>query len=117
MNGVTILNTIKEISYTGGITIWTILVILIFGGLAISLIVIGTFDKDASCFILAIGTIFMGFLLGALSYNHGGQPIETYKYQVIVDENVSFKEFTNYYDIVGQEGQIYIVKEKNGNTN
>lgn len=117
MEGVTILNVIKEIGYTGGITGWTIAIIILFGSLAISMIVVGCFDKDALCFLLTIGLIFVGFLFGMASYNQGGQQIETYKYQVIIDENVSFKEFSDYYELIGQEGQIYIVKEKTGNTN
>jgi hypothetical protein len=34
------------------------------------------------------------------------------EYKVIIEDNVEFKEFINYYEILDQEGEIYTVKEK-----
>lgn len=35
------------------------------------------------------------------------------EYQVIIDDSVSMNEFLNYYQILGQNGKIYTVKERN----
>nr|DAR47122.1 MAG TPA: hypothetical protein [Caudoviricetes sp.] len=34
------------------------------------------------------------------------------EYKVIIDESVSFAEFTGKYEVVGQEGEIYTVVER-----
>lgn len=35
------------------------------------------------------------------------------RYQVIVDDTVGFNEFNDKYEIIGKDGKIYTVKEKN----
>lgn len=109
MDGVTILNTVEK----GGFSIW--------GLIAFVLLVVGTFlllylfirsaaeyDDTASLvftmmILCGIVTTLVGCALWGPTYR---------EYKVIVDESVSFEEFTNKYEVVGQEGEIYTVVER-----
>lgn len=60
-----------------------------------------------ACIILAlicVGLIVLGICVVKT-------PPET-RYQVLIDESVSMSEFFEKYEIIEQEGKIYIVKEK-----
>ena len=57
---------------------------------------------------------FVGFLFLIIILNIiiPKVPTEEYKYQVTIDETVSFKEFDEKYNVVKQEGEIYTIVEK-----
>ena len=58
--------------------------------------------------IVSAAVIAGSFLIGAIA------PREQEEiYQVLIDESVSFVEFTEQYEIVEQNGLIYTIKEKN----
>ena len=64
-----------------------------------------------------LGTMFMLLaLIGCVFISIGttvlSVPAETH-YQVVVDDSVSFIEFTNKYEILDKDGQIYVVVERN----
>lgn len=39
-------------------------------------------------------------------------PIGEYEYKVIIDDNVSMTEFYEHYEVVDQDGKIFIIREK-----
>lgn len=62
--------------------------------------------------------LILGLLVGVLYGFIAGvdfvKPVEyTNQHKVIISEDVSMLEFTEKYEIVGTEGEIYIVNEKN----
>lgn len=57
----------------------------------------------------AIG-IITGRIVDEASTN---KEIDHIEYQVIIDDSVSMNKFLDYYEIVGQNGKIYTVKERN----
>lgn len=62
--------------------------------------------------MVVIGVIFL--TLGSICFYHEGTvPVYDYtKYKVIVDETVDMNEFFEKYELVDQEGKIYIVKDE-----
>ena len=63
-----------------------------------------------TCLILGIiGGMMLGFLFGELCKTP--TTYETH-YKVTIDDSVSMNEFLDKYEILDQEGKIYIVKER-----
>ena len=60
------------------------------------------------CLILMIITFFV-MILGLVENGHSVNYIE---YKVTIDDSVSMNEFLDKYEIIDQEGKIYIVKER-----
>ena len=62
--------------------------------------------------MVVIGVIFL--ILGSICfYYEGTVPVYDYtKYKVIVDETVNMNEFFEKYELIDQEGKIYIVKDE-----
>lgn len=110
MEGITILN-----SYANELT-----------GLGIFLYIIGSIGFLLSIIFLCsgiqckytpgivIGVIFIVtfvVLFGAITHKCFIKEPDTY-YQVTLDENIPYLEFTERYEIIKQEGKIYTIKEK-----
>jgi hypothetical protein len=62
---------------------------------------------------------FIFIILAALSfyfclkaYDHKEQIEPIYQYKVIIDDSVSMTDFTKKYDLIEQEGLIYLIQEK-----
>lgn len=60
--------------------------------------------------VLAIGT---GCGVATMATPLVDREINYIEYQVTVDDSVSMNEFLDYYEILGQNGKIYTVKERN----
>ena len=56
-------------------------------------------------FIVSLISTVIGIILASNS-------TEITTYEVIISEEVSFKDFTSKYEIIEQRGEIYIVKER-----
>jgi hypothetical protein len=50
--------------------------------------------------------------LGMLMSEYETDTIDHIEYKVAIDDSVSINEFLDKYEIIGQEGKIYTVKEK-----
>jgi hypothetical protein len=62
--------------------------------------------------LIVVG-LFGGVVIGALLGSTSSKPIEyTMEHKVIASDDVLLNEFNKKYEIVGQEGKIYIVREK-----
>ena len=88
--------------------------VLLFFGMAMSLILLFDAISNASvggCITSAIFIIAILFLCGALAHNAANQTGYT-EYQVLIDEDVKWKDLYENYEIIDQKGQIYIIKEK-----
>lgn len=62
---------------------------------------------DAAIWFLAC--IFIAVIVGAVL----SKPSGTYKYKVLIDDNVRFVEFHNLYEVIDQDGDIFTVEERN----
>lgn len=112
MEGVDIVNIIQNYDYTWGICGPAIIV----GLLGVFSILIGFiyFSEDGgmACLAILLGVIL---LFTGLYGSANIQEIPTdVHYQVIIDENVSMKDFTEKYDIIEVQGEIYTVALKEG---
>lgn len=110
MEGVNILNIIENSnSVSAGI------VLLVFGGL----IALGLILSIMAAIILneASDLIPLSPVCGLLAFIMivGGIDIlcnSKTKYEVTIDNNVNFTEFTNRYEVVEQRGEIYVITER-----
>ena len=118
MTGVEIL-AIEEVATafgwnTGGMVFGFLLAALIFGLVGYS---IGMAESTADGWLVFVaGTLIAGLLIGLACGSTGGEPTayET-RYKVTVSDEVPMNEFLERYEIIGQEGKIYVVRErKNG---
>lgn len=70
-------------------------------------------DYDAAISSLVV---FFGFTVAAISgiivHEANIEPTGQYEYKVIIDDNVSMTEFHKHYELVGQDGEIFIIKDK-----
>ena len=70
-------------------------------------------DWELGVIIFLVVFIASGALFGTLVGFTTGEPIG-YKtqYKVVIDDSVSMNEFTEKYEIIDQDGKIYIIQEK-----
>ena len=109
MDGVTILNQYT----TFDMPIWVIPVIVVLIICSISSVVLGSIAMD-NCNTnvgFALLTICITIIVGIIAL-----PIvfhtESYEYEAIIDEDVSFTELNERYEIIDQRGEIYILRDK-----
>jgi hypothetical protein len=70
-------------------------------------------DWELGVIIFLVVFIAGGALFGTLIGCTTGGPIEyETQYKVVIDDSVSMNEFTEKYEIIDQDGKIYIVREK-----
>lgn len=119
MNGITILNTIPNYIYEFRWTPFTLFVAIVFS-ICVIICAIIIFDcfiqcnsKDASLFIYILMLLASTGILftGIIGYTET-EEIESYTYQVTIDDTVSFQEFNQKYEIISQKGQIFTIKER-----
>ena len=120
MNGVEILA--EEIIYQFNpfnIGFWiaaSVVLVILGGAVIISCIRCGSFDGvDFGIMFLILILAFVVGLLGGIIVDelYPNGEIEYIEYQVIIDDSVSMNEFLDHYEILGQNGKIYTVKERN----
>lgn len=123
MNGVEILNKIPVY----GIAEWalyTLVIILIAVPLVFVIYAIVQVVKNYEHWSYIIYNTFIGIFIGLfigvlfvvfsekteIAYDKNN--IESYKYQVVISDEVKFNEFNKKYEIIEQDGSIYTVQEK-----
>lgn len=111
MDGVTILNetTVEKCLFLPilGLIIFSLILIALIC-LMIYLIIGG--EVLEGILVFATGLVF---LIAGISYIISVMNRPPYqKYEVIISDKVSFKDFTNKYEIIEQHGEIYVVKER-----
>ena len=88
---------------------------LIFG-LSLIMSTAAVITADAEWQIIpAVGIVGLSFglLFGAITGDKLAKPIEyATEYKVTIEDSVPLAEFYERYEIVGQEGKMYIVREK-----
>ena len=107
LEGVTVLNAYVEVNAIAVIGLW--IAFILFAAASVYGWYLAAKRSTISHFIVAIvvSVLCIGALIGATI-----TPIteETY-YQVTIDKEVSFLEFTEFYEVVKVEGHIYTIKE------
>ena len=116
MNGVEILSSAEvacEFAFDW-MAFWVVfgIVLSICSTIGIKTVVTGECDWSFMLVCLLIG-LMGGIVLGISSGGIFETPVayETH-YKVIIDDSVSMNEFLDKYEILGQEGKIYTVKER-----
>lgn len=111
MEGITILN---QTLHEGAIIDPLFIIGLSLIGAAIVLGIAGGFMS--SCKIKIIPHIFLGvaltFFAVGMAIGAFGPREQITRYQVLIDETVSFVEFNDRYKIISQDGIIYTIQER-----
>lgn len=121
MEGVTILNEIPFSGVAVGLPIFAVVIVVLVG--VIALAVKYLYDQDLRLSSIVIATVLLIILqtiIGAIAYNiiNDCHLFETYgtdtrtKYEIMIDDSVSFNDLYEVYDIVDVRGKILVVKEK-----
>lgn len=77
--------------------------------------IIKAIKEDEAGFFLFLGAvgICIGLLLGTIFGGVCRKPVKyTTEYKVAIEDNVPLTEFYEHYEVVGQEGKMFIVREK-----
>ena len=111
MEGVTILNTIEVMGSTWGFSIIGLIVAILSLFILISIIFSVIKDEGAESILLSL-VAAVGIFISLMCFGTANEYFDYYKYQVIIGDSVSLTEFMEKYEILDQEGLIYIVKEK-----
>ena len=117
MSGVEILAT-EEVAVAWGSFNWHNFWLVFAVGIGIALFfgfIFGLNENDfvSACIIFIVIAIFVCGVFGPIIGKATAEPTE-YKtqYKVIIDETVSLIEFNEKYEIIDQDGKIYIVEER-----
>ena len=62
--------------------------------------------------LIGILFLFCAILSMVIGYTIQSKPSDIKEYQVTIDESVSMVDFTNKYDIIRVDGEIYTIREK-----
>ena len=111
MEGVTILSEIvtRDVSILGCIVLICLGIILLI--VSILCLVLSIQEESGACAFLSAIIMIGSFVIGTVGIvNLSEKPYIVYK--VTIDDNVSFNEFNEKYEIIKQDGLIYEVKEK-----
>ena len=111
MEGITILN---QTLHEGAIIDPLFMIGLTLIGAALVLGMVGAFMS--SCKIKIIPYIFLSvaltFFAIGMAIGVFGPREQITRYQVLIDETVSFVEFNERYEIISQDGTIYTIQER-----
>lgn len=104
----TILNQYEIFDYD--LPTWSYIVLLILGGVAI----ISAFFTSEKGVLLSRVMIFVVITWGVFSILCFKKEIPTgrYRYECTVDENTSFVEICEKYDVVEQKGDLWVLEDK-----
>lgn len=113
MDGVTVLNVIEAKNIS---PLWLLpLIVLLIVGFILSYIGLkrDSEREGAGSFIFTLGTLLITFELFFSPFILGSV-LETSntRYEVIIDDSVSMKEFTEKYKVIENRGDIYTVEER-----
>lgn len=94
---------------------WIALAAFLSGGFLIGVLVgVGTYDYSNVVVGVILG-LLAGILFGSMLGDTMGTPTEyAAQYKVTISDEVSMNEFLERYEIIGQEGKIYTVRERSG---
>lgn len=116
MEGINVLNSYELSQYIYH-TNWVILIIGLIITLGLSFFFFFIFNKGThktmvgvsiiiACFITILGSLVSGTI------SRSSEKVTTICYEVILEGDSYYDDLISKYDIVGQRGQIYVVKEK-----
>lgn len=109
MQGIEILN--RTMINEKPLWAWIVLIVcVIFTVLCYSLV--DTVSSDVLAIFGVVGTI-MFVILGFIALVYC-EPTGRYRYEAIVDENVSIQEVYKHYNVIEQDGKKWILEEKEG---
>lgn len=113
MDGITILDTGEYIvKYASGFDIlffMSLSIVIIF---IVTLIYFCFLGSGEDFFPIAIFFIILGIYFSFKTWQCGGEKITIPEYKVTIDSSITYKDFTNKYKVIEQEGQIYTIIDK-----
>lgn len=113
MPGVEILNT--TIHYKEVMPTWALIVAISIVVIPVVAMLIGAIVRSDLLFTIGSISLILGLVLALIigaKIRQTTNEIEYIEHEVLVDNSVSFTEFTEKYEIVSQKGKIYVIREK-----
>ncbi len=119
MNGIKVLSETTEIikvgeywGFNSNIGSWIGVVVLALLLTGIIFFIYKAIDEDEGMFFLfALVTFLIGIIIIFAVFRHDEMQDRT-TYKIIAEDTVTLNDFFNHYELLGQEGSIYIVAEK-----
>ena len=106
MQGVEILSTFEYITKYG----WNPWIFAVFLGITALAAFVLYFAKKEDFILVIIFGLLVSTMVSSPVFGTAPKEYET-RYKVIIDDTVSLNEFFETYEIIDQDGKIYIVRE------
>ena len=110
MTGVEILSS--EAIYNTILPEWCLIVGMVLGTVSLLVSILLVADYYHIVGIIAVVFAVVCFVFATLGVVSNQNSINHIEYKVTIDDSVSMNEFMEKYEILDQEGKIYIVKER-----
>lgn len=101
----------EPIMSDGDLGVIVCIIMFLISAVAAIILICCDYDAATSTLVVVFGLI-VAAISGTIVYNANAEPTGQYKYKVIIDDNVSMTEFHKHYELVGQDGEIFIIKDK-----
>ena len=110
MEGVNILS--QQNIYNTYLPEWCIAAGLILTLISAVLVIVSIVNESWVGFAFAFIGIIAGIVIGSCGGSYNKASINYVEYKVTIDDDVSMNEFYEHYEVLDQEGKIFIVREK-----
>ena len=121
----TLLNKVDVVvGYTGGWTNTMLIPIIVLGVVLVILTIVFVvcfsdmeMEDRISLFFCTLGVAMLLIMLTMSEWRRGGDEIVETHYQVTFDDDTPINEIYEKYEVIDQQGRIFTIKEKTGDTN
>ena len=110
IEGITVLAQ-ETITPPTGAIIGALIFSIVFCVLGIISVVLAIADDEPGMGVIGALCLMGALVLGVVGFSAAAEDPHT-EYKVLIDQNVSWSEVYENYEIIDQEGQIYTIKEK-----
>lgn len=107
IDGINVLHTFQHTSglFTS-VGLWIVFSVFVLATIYAWILVATRRTRPHVIVAIVVSLLMFGFLFGA---THTPVQTET-RYKIIIDDDVSYREFTNMYEVLDVEGEIYTVR-------
>jgi len=113
MDGITVLEQVEIIEYQ--LSIWSnpsIMITILFIGICVLFLIGVLFIEERPLLMIIVCCVGFYFINPFNENPQKAVPTGRYQYRCIVDDSVSIEDLNEKYNIIGKDGDIYVLEDK-----